>query len=288
MLANGVKETTATTGTGTVTLAAVTGYVRVAQAFAVGALVKYTLQSGNGTDLEWGLGTVEAGNTLARTKINATYVGGVYTIDGATAITLSGTSTVMINRHTTDTVLPTAGIYTGSDRYSYGEFLTSGAFANVANGTSLWFFPIVLSRPYRLATVAIMVATAGAAGSLTRTGIYASNSSGLPGALVYDAGSLATDTTGFKEVTLATPVVLMPGVYWSATFSSVGTPALRGPNYPSLPALSTTQSTAVLNTTFPSFRATGVAFGALPDPAPAVVDESNASIQPLQIKGRYL
>ena len=97
MFANNVKETTATTGTGTVTLAAVAGSARVADAFAVGDLVPYGIKSGD--DWEWGFGTVGAGNTLARTTINATYVAGVYNKTTPVAITLAGTSTVIVTPH---------------------------------------------------------------------------------------------------------------------------------------------------------------------------------------------
>jgi hypothetical protein len=97
MFANNVKETTATTGTGTVTLAAVAGSARGADAFAVGDLVPYGIRSGD--DWEWGIGTVGATNTLARTTINATFVAGVYNKATPTAITLAGTSTVIVTPH---------------------------------------------------------------------------------------------------------------------------------------------------------------------------------------------
>lgn len=69
MLANGVKETTTTTGTGTVTLSAVTGYPRVADVVPTGAPVDYAIQSGN--NREAGIGTVGAGNTLTRVRATA-------------------------------------------------------------------------------------------------------------------------------------------------------------------------------------------------------------------------
>jgi len=104
MLANGIKETTTTTGTDTVTLSAVIGFTRFANAFANGLSASYVICSGN--NWEWGIGTVGAGNTLARTVITATLVAGTYTASGATAITLSGTSNVISVGHTGTHAVP--------------------------------------------------------------------------------------------------------------------------------------------------------------------------------------
>ena len=90
---NLVRESTATAGTGAVTLAALTGWARFSQAYSVGDVVPYTIA--NGDNKEVGLGTVGAGDTLARTTVLATLVGGVYDDTAPVAITLSGTSTVL-------------------------------------------------------------------------------------------------------------------------------------------------------------------------------------------------
>ena len=89
---NLVKEATATTGTGTLTLAALTGWARFADAYTVGQVVPYAIE--NGANKEVGLGTVGASNTLARTTVLATLVGGVYDDTSPTAITLAGESTI--------------------------------------------------------------------------------------------------------------------------------------------------------------------------------------------------
>lgn len=92
MIANGVQETTTTTGTGTLTLALSTGYVRFSEAFSVGSSAGYAVRNGN--NWEWGSGTVGAGDTLERTTVHSTLVGGVYTSGGTTPISLAGASTV--------------------------------------------------------------------------------------------------------------------------------------------------------------------------------------------------
>lgn len=92
-----VKETTTTTGTGTITLAgAVSGF----QAFSVigdGNTTKYCILDANGTGWETGIGTyTAAGTTLARTTVLASSNSG-------SAITLSsGTHTVFCDWTGTD------------------------------------------------------------------------------------------------------------------------------------------------------------------------------------------
>lgn len=131
MLANGVKETTVTTGTGTITLAAVTGFTRFSAAFAVGDRVAYCIKDGD--NREWGVGTVAAGNTLERTLRLGTLVAGTYSADseGAlTAITLaSASSEVVCDVH--DLILPELG----------SEYLQVPAnpkrFASLSNGVNI-------------------------------------------------------------------------------------------------------------------------------------------------------
>lgn len=91
--ANGVKATTLTTGTGDVTLAAVSGYVPFPQAFSVGDRVPYAIR--NGQNWEWGIGTVQAGGVLERTEVVSTLVAGVFTVVAPARITLTGVSEVV-------------------------------------------------------------------------------------------------------------------------------------------------------------------------------------------------
>lgn len=89
-----IKETTATTGTGTVTLSAISGWARFSNAFSVSDVVPYIILDANGNK-ETGFGTVGASNTLARTTPSSTLVGSTYDNTTPTAITLSGSATVL-------------------------------------------------------------------------------------------------------------------------------------------------------------------------------------------------
>jgi hypothetical protein len=89
LVADRVKETTATTGTGTITLAgASTGYRTFSSAFSTGSKVYYALVSGSAW--ETGVGTyTTSGNTLSRDSI-------ISSSNSGSAITLTGTSDVFV------------------------------------------------------------------------------------------------------------------------------------------------------------------------------------------------
>lgn len=89
-VADRVKETTSTTGTGTLNLAGASiGFQAFAQAFATGTVTYYCILSGNGIDWEVGQGTFTTGspNTLSRDTVLASSNSG-------SLVNLSGTSTV--------------------------------------------------------------------------------------------------------------------------------------------------------------------------------------------------
>jgi hypothetical protein len=109
-----------------------------------------------------------------------------------------------------------------------------------------------------------VVTSAGGASSVTRLGIYA-NGEGRPGALILDAGTVATNTTGAKSITgLYAP--LRPGWYWLVIAAQVGavTPTFRSINtLNSVYSVPTTSAPTGANPTTTGVSATGVS-GALP------------------------
>jgi hypothetical protein len=56
--------------------------------------------------------------------------------------------------------------------------------------------------------------------SVARLGIYADNGSGSPGALLLDAGTVDSSTTGVKGIEITQPLV--PGLYWLALLANAG------------------------------------------------------------------
>jgi hypothetical protein len=94
ILADRVKETTITVGTGTINLGGASAqFQSFIVAVGTGNTCDYTILSGNGIDWECGNGTVTAGspNTLSRATIYSSSNSG-------SAISLSGTSMVFLDR----------------------------------------------------------------------------------------------------------------------------------------------------------------------------------------------
>lgn len=118
MLADRVKETTATTGTGTITLAgAASGFQSFSSAFSTGTVVDYFIVSG--TEWESGRGTfTTAGTTLSRDEVYSSSAAGA-------KITLSGTSDVFVS--------PSETTFEGKQQF-HGFHLNQSAPSAITNG----------------------------------------------------------------------------------------------------------------------------------------------------------
>ena len=89
----------------------------------------------------------------------------------------------------------------------YGVTNTSGTSLSTMHAV-----PIIIPNTITVTSLNIEVTTAAAAGGVARLGIYSSNANNQPGSLVIDAGTVATDSIGVKE--LVTSQTLTAGVYW--------------------------------------------------------------------------
>lgn len=91
--------------------------------------------------------------------------------------------------------------------YSSGNF--SNGLAPVLDELRLGHFAVA-----KTVTVDRIGVFCGAAVALStsRLGIYRDNGDGYPGALVLDAGTVDTSSTGFKEITISQQ--LIPDLYW--------------------------------------------------------------------------
>ncbi len=74
--------------------------------------------------------------------------------------------------------------------------------------------PLVFDEPDVLDRIEITVGTAASAGGLFRLGLYLDTGDAFPGALLLDAGTVATDTAGDKEIIISQAVPA--GVLWLA------------------------------------------------------------------------
>lgn len=105
-------------------------------------------------------------------------------------------------------------------RQSFGG--TSSAAALTAN--TLYASPLWVPRAgMAVDRIGINVTVAGTAGKLARLMVYYATADALPGDLLLDAGTVAVDTTGAKEITIA--LTLPQGLLFTAVVSD-GAPTI--------------------------------------------------------------
>jgi hypothetical protein len=100
----------------------------------------------------------------------------------------------------------TGGGYASTPLYGARATFTPGEGA-------ITFSPLIVSATTTINRIGIEVTSAGtAATSVCRLGIWA-NSGNAPGTLVLDAGTVATDSTGLKEITISQSLTVGT-LYW--------------------------------------------------------------------------
>ncbi len=244
MQANWVKETTTTTGTGTVTLAgAVSGFASFSGVFGGNRVVRYYIEDANG-NREIGYGTfTNSGTTLSRDTVLETLVSGTYDASSPSAITLSaGTHNVGIVAGASAAAPSPMGV-------AENTRLFSAHFTGNLGGTNATLIadrqeacPFELREVFNLSKLGVYVATA-AGGSTSAVGIT-QMVDGIPGTEYLASGTIDLTTTGTKTVNV-TDVILHPGWYMTHIVST-GTPALLGTNneqdfaYAPLPQINST------------------------------------------------
>lgn len=218
MLADFVKETTTTTGTGAaLTLSAVVGFARFADAFPVDAPVVYAIQSGN--NRETGIGTVGTGNTLTRVRATAKYDSGVLTKDPATFLSLAGTSDVMISLSASSTevgqsVLLRAKSAVVKHVHSCGSPYTQKS-NYVASANYIFVFPYQLGVSGVISKIGCLT-NVGRASSTCRVGLYEQAVDGSIGQLRLESGVLDTIVDNTVYLSTVSNTHLQAGWYWAA------------------------------------------------------------------------
>ena len=194
---------------------------------------------------------------------------------------VAGTGTTVDN---TDPVNPVIGISGTSGiipillGFRAGAFYanpwaTGSSTTNVVSG-NIEFQPFPVPYGASLDQLVAEVTATNASG-LVRMGIYASNSSGLPGALVLDAGTVTSLATGARTITISQ--TLTAGLYWLAALGDAAGGTWR--TWSASPSLSAMGwSTGIASgVVYTRFTATGVATGSLPSTAPTTVATSSAT-----------
>lgn len=151
----------------------------------------------------------------------------------------------------------------------YNNSLTGLALSTQSVGrNNIQYMPLIVSRACTMDEVGMEITGAGTAGSVVRIGLYNSTNL-LPTTLIFDAGTILGDSATAQFITLGTPQVLQPGLYyWAVNHNSVATITFRavalGATQPLLGqtnTLGTAYGTFFVNTssTYGAFAGTAVA-----------------------------
>ena len=271
MLANWAKCTTTTSGTGDLSLSPVTNFPTFSDVFSVGQIVGYSILNSNGEPVEEGVGCYSAVDTLTRTLPCATYSGGVYAGTAPSAISLSGTYTVIASsvRGMAPT-LPQINTAAAARYFSSPSHQASGAVRNIFVG-DLIAVPLLFSAARPVDAFAIEVTTLGAS-AVARVGLYSVGANGLPSKLLIESADINCSTTGVKVSTFGA-VSIHPGWYYmviACKTANVGVRAYNGGGVDKLP-LTNMLGHAAFNTPYSFTRiiAWNTAWTSLPSTAPA-------------------
>lgn len=162
---------------------------------------------------------------------------------------------------------------TSGSWYSRRNFSTSpvNAMGAVTPSTSLiYYVPCWFSQPVSFSTLALVNTTASTSGALCRLGLYTSTSAGLPGALVFDAGTVSISTTANNISQLAYSGLTPKGwAFWALSFNNTASGSLAtysaNPVHPAMqgtPNASFSWSNAMTSGTVEYYTQTGNATAA--------------------------
>jgi len=224
-IANRVKETTATTGTGSFTTSgAAAGFQTFNTAF--GLNVRFTYWAVNDTDNEWetGIGYLSGTTTLVRDRVldNSS--------NGTTAISFTTAPSLFCGENESTLTHVAEGF-----ENTITHVCSSATTVSYATGTLgadwLYLVPFKYEQINRqISGMVVDVTAAGAGGTIARMGIYSIGSDGLPNQLLAEGnGTVSVATTGSKSISFAANINLPSGWYYSAIISD-GTPTVRAHN----------------------------------------------------------
>lgn len=221
MQANWVKQTTSTTGTGSLTLSTVSGFAAFSDRFAVGRNFDYFLLDSSGNPIECGNGYLSSATVLVRETVYETLVGGTLDRSG-TAATLSGTTTVVSAPNARGLVptfpsIPAVGSALGRRIANMPTFQAGSLSTMALSANTLYYMPVFYSAEKDVTTLFIDITTAVAASNV-RVGLYSIDKDGLPDVLLADSGSMSGASVTMVSATISA-VQLVPGWYYGAVLT---------------------------------------------------------------------
>ena len=170
------------------------------------------------------------------------------------------------------------------DGYYYGPDHGAATSTLAITKDTMYLIPMWLPSGYTITRLAMSVTGAGGAGSVIRMGVYEATSTGLPGALLVDGGTIDGTSATVQEVTVSA-AVNAAGWHYLAAVSQVGTLPTVTSMQP-LAGVSFRASTATnaLSAIRAVPQVTSVT-GALPDPCGTLLGTATTTGPLIVIKG---
>lgn len=140
--------------------------------------------------------------------------------------------------------------------------------AAATSANIIFFIPFIVTKTLTITDIGYNVTAVGTT-TLARCGIYSANANNEPDALIADSGNLGV-SLGAKSVTLGSPIVLSPGLYFTAYLQN-GTGSVTGTSNLSIANIFGNSTIAALSN---NAYSKAVTYGALPNPVTAL---SNAT-----------
>ena len=230
MFGNWIRATSATTGTGSLTLSAASGYATPASQFAQGERFSYALVAdSDGKPIEGGIGYLDGSGLLVRETVLATYASGTYTDAtsnaGLSAVSLTGTTRVIVTPlKTADLAATRRGRSTGTlanDIFHPVNFVSpaTGTLGLGSNSRS-YYIPVLLDFAHPVDAIALYL---GSTGGNVDIGIYGVLPTGEPGDLLIGWSNKTATANVLNAYTLASADagrwtaaarIIPPGWYW--------------------------------------------------------------------------
>lgn len=228
MLGNGIKQTTATTGTGALTTVQVAGFPMLSDIYPINVAFPYTLVDAAGLFLESGIGYLSASTTLVRFKILSTYQSAVYANSAPAAVSLTGTTTILGTPHANslESMLPAIDTVSANvHKYHTSAHRTVAITTGALTALRVYYVPFLVRYGQQIANMSMQVTTAGAGGTVATMGIYAVGRDGYIGVKLAETASFSVATSGNKTQSLTAPLSAPAGWYYVAVVSD-GAPTI--------------------------------------------------------------
>jgi hypothetical protein len=234
MLGNWIRQTTTSTGTGNLTLVAITGFPQFTDQFGLTDYFYYTiLNDSDGTPLESGIGHLSSSTVMVRDKVLATYVAGTYSDNDPAAVTLAAGTKRVICSMEQGAMLANApninAVSTYRLQYPTGQMVGNSAGVAAMFADIVVYIPTLISTPRTIDAIQFRVSVVGGAGSVSKVGIYNSTLDGKPATLIDQSASINTASAAGIKVGTMTKRRYKPGLYFLAYTCSVSAPTCNTP-----------------------------------------------------------